>query len=398
MAGTQDVSPRDVSDDTTPWQRGARAQRVRPDALRALEATLTRAAAARGGPAEVDFEIDAKAVVLLPACRAWVRRITDVRPAVTAGDAEAAVLSAYVACVERTAPQRALLYLRDVARRLRPKLSFSLKAIGVLLHADELRETVLEPMSWFFLESVRTLEADPNRLRTEGEKRIVKRPFGFSPSFDAFGGSLSLLVTRQTRKRYWSNAFTYSPLGYWLRSCGLAQLVPAASEDDAEAHDRRRHSRLVATRRVENALVRDAAQRCGEIVTHRGDDRPSRRMERAERRERSRRIVRARTKDLWMDTLTGGNPRKLAVLLGLAGLTSVPGDERLSSPETPWLDAVVRSLLGDAPHRNVITANARVLLAERSKRLGVSEDADLTPGYVSTILTRLKDALFDGCG
>ncbi|KPL01980.1 MAG: hypothetical protein AMK75_03370, partial [Planctomycetes bacterium SM23_65] len=159
-------------------------------------------------------------------CRNWITHVCDGRTNLTDADAEAALLSAYVEVMSTGRPRLFAAYESWVAFRLEKSLFPAMRVIRMDLSAALRREQILEPMACFFLESLRTLESNPNRFAVHvGRRHLAVRPFGWSPTHDDLDVFLSLLITRQVRRRYWSKALKYSPFAYYLRSETLAAIA-----------------------------------------------------------------------------------------------------------------------------------------------------------------------------
>jgi len=424
--GLISCTPEDVPPDgTTPWERGEEALIVKPGAVSSLSGELARFARQRAGVTRAtgsaaDFAADATRLVALPCCRRWIAEMVQEHPGLSAASGAAAVVSVWVTLLSQDRQDLYRAYWHDVARRLGPILRYPLRAIRLHLSRDERREAVLEPMAWFFLDALGILRADPNRLRTTpaGRRRLADRPYGWAPATDPLNPSLSLLVVRRTRRHCWSNAFTFSPLGTWLRSCGLAHIVTvrrqvcprckrtlaghASTERCPSCGGKpvvRTHSRLLSSRYIDEvsanggpgvvlsldasplaaAGCRDAAERSSH------EDGAGRHWHIA--------IDRARA--LWTSTASGSGRHlcRTAVLLSLAALDTVPGDDALRSPDPDWLRSVVMRFLDDATHRHAVAERARRLLPGLCERFGVARDVTLTLGHTSTILSRFKQRL-----
>jgi hypothetical protein len=421
-----DVAGEYPSDAPNPWQRGEVARALRPEAVRQLQAPLSRFAAGRGEDTP-DFEADAVSVVGLPACHAWISAVARPEGTPSMADAEAAVISAYMATVATSHGALLVRYWRCVTRYLLPILRFSLRTIKLSMPRGEFEASILEPMSWFFLDSLMRLESDPNRLcggRTG--PALATRAYGWSPTADPLGASLSLLIMRQTRHRYWPHAFATSPLGHYLRSCGLAREVPirrrvctGCGKGYAErtvgrtCPECRRpvvtkvERRLLSTRYIELKLAErlsgaDATLRSEStdspealILVERSDaEQGLRGLEREEAHEKVRQIAVARARDAWLEAMTGAqrNPVRMAVLLTLARLKDIPAETVLSEPEGEWLKTIVRRLVAGGIRQETFATTARGLLKPLGVRLGTAEPV-LTAGYAGVILTRLKQRI-----
>ena len=403
----------------TPWERGKRAVAVKPDAMRRLGSALRRFArhcsvAIGASDERRDFKADALQLVQLDECWAWVAGVCSERPGLAPCDAEAAIASAYVEVVTVSFGGLYLAYRDEIAELLRRSLRPTLRAVHLEMPARELYEDVLRPMAAFFLDAVRTLESDPNRLswQPRNGRPLRKRPYGWSAGCDPLGTSLSLLLTRQGGGMRWSKALIHSPFGYCLRAAGLAVIHypeqrfcgtcrkyisgPAIRETCPECGGRlmvTRPPRLLA-RRFVHGLREDAAAP-SENAERRPRDEPSREPERMEGRRRDRRTALRHARDLWHSTMRGRlrDLRRMAVLLGLTGLENMPGPREWKTPKPCWLRGIVtrlgmKSLKGDG-----LARRSRRMLAQIAEILHLGKSPGLTDGNVRTIVSKFRRLL-----
>ena len=401
----------------------------------------------------LDLDADARCLIGLPECRSRATRVLERHPDFTEDDAWAAVVSGYLDVVATLCGRLYAAYWRFIATRLQPILSHPLFAVHLVMSEDEEREAVLEPMSTYFLNSLRTLESDPNALRTDSvsERRLRVRPFGWSPVNDPLDGSLSLLIMRQGRHMWWPNAFMYSPLAYHLRSAGLAQVVSVERivcrncKKDFSARclagrcpecygslTVRVSKYLLSTRHIENHIRKGAARSASggppnaiqcvwgtlaaepvvtraakDIGARPGEVGPSEHAECLDELRRDMVIALERAKSLWLKVMKRSRRSAcaIAVLLSLAALEAVPEAsawvQASGGPQTQfiafggpeWLGKIVRELRRRSIRGDSVVTQAQLLLPGVLQAIGVTKHVSLTPGNVRVILCRLRKGL-----
>ena len=397
---------------TTPVLRGRRAGRLRAEAVERLTAVLDAFAEERdevlrnGSRGSVAFCPDVERLAGLSGCREWSAQACRRRRGLSRRDAEAAIVSVYCQVVATRHPRLFGVYENGIATRLRKSLEFRLDSVGVHLRSDDLREGVLRPMSRYFLESLRMLKSDLNRIagRPDGEPLAV-RPFGWAPHGDELDVFLSLLLVNQAKWRFLPEAFKYSPLAWWLRSEGLANirgfvrlvcdgcakefpgLRPGTRCPECAGRIEPRGSfLLVATNPADEPLDAGADRDAVD---------PGLEAERRDLCERAREISRSRVRELWRRTVGAKNRglRKSAVLLSLARIESLPPGGALRCPVPLALERVAHTLLECPVNGDAVGARARDLLRQMCLR-GMCRAKPLSVTNTRAILSRFRDAVF----
>lgn len=397
-----------------PARRGKRAGKLRQSAQEQMEAVLrTHASACTNLLADADtlrnFAQDALSLVEFPECRQWIARAASRRKRLSRRDAEAAVLSAY--CQVITADYRRLYgaYERWIALRLRRTLRSRLEAVGVRLRDQELADLFLRPLARFYLESVRTLSCDANRLAVAADARdLPVKPFGWAPSSDDFDVCLSLLVVCQARGDFLSEAFKYSPLAHRLTSevlgkigiverrvcdrCGKEFPDRAVGTGCPECHG------LIGTDKVSYLYAEDRPETDLDALT--GDPEtndPQRAVERDDSCGRAVKIATGRARELWRRTLRkdGRNACRSAVLLSLAGLDRVPRARALARPRNAWLKRVALAFYDGSLVGRSVEERARRLFRDLLPACETVGTSRLSVVNIRTIISRFKGELFD---
>lgn len=417
----------------SPWERGVRASMVESDSVRELTGTFLSFAlriehAMLSGCSGATFESDLKRLVQLGACRSFIGRVCDGASDLTPSDVEGAIAGAYLEELATSCGRLYGDYVIAVADRLRPLLSFSLKAMNI--PRDMIPDDVLKPMARYFLDSVRTLKSDPNVFNRSDVRvnRLAVRPYSWSPTEDSLSTSMLLLIVRQGRRMRWPNALMYSPLGHFLRSSGLAQIVVVnrckCTRCRKEYSERSLRGRcpecgaplakytsehIMSTRRIENSLQNKAFETPSSLIevspasvewrrrnAARNDMEPSSRLENSQILERAWDIAIDRAADVWRRTVTSRHPkaRKLAILCALAGIQALHPGQELMRPRRESLRNIVRRLLEEDTRREVLANRARLLLPSVIETLGCHRATPtLASGAASTIISRIKNAI-----
>ena len=417
----------------SPWERGKRASELKPEVLLALVFkwfARGRAAILVEENHALDLERDAKSLIDLPECRDSAGRMLERHPGLTKDDVWAAVVSAFLDIAAADFGPLYSAYWRFIAERLQPLLNHPLFGIQLALSEDEKRSAVLEPMSCYFLDSLRTLRSDPNILRTDsdGGKRLRVRPFGWSPGSDPLNGSLSLLILRQTRRTRWPNALMYSPLAYHLRSAGLAEIVVVerticrrCKKDFSgcclagrcpQCHGPltdRASKYLLSTRHIETRIREGAAgiparpiaepamaKFAKDIAARSREISPSEDAESADELRQDLVIALERARLLWLKVMKRSRRGAcgIAVLLSLTGIERVPETSEWMQPKAEWLVRVVRELRRRSIGGDSVVKQAQLLLPWVFQAVGVTSSVRLTVGNIRVILCRLRKGLF----
>ncbi|GEM_PF-4659240 len=419
----------------SPWDRGGQAQLVKGKVHELLgpwliEWATTRERAVIGSTVHdvTLFEADARELVSHQACQPTIAEILSFHPSASCADVEAAIVSVYVNVLWTHCSKLLSAYVCCVARKLRHILRTSLKTIRLDMDAEDENQDIAVPMSLFFFDSLRTCQSDPNCFRSEveGEKKLVTRPFGWSPDHDSLDSLLALLLTRQAGDPFRPQAFNYSPLAYYLRSAGFATVVrveqAACQSCKGRYHQHVRASScpqcggrlktqtvkmLLSTRHVEDVLRQVASgQRdlppTQTILSGTARGVAARRNELDEaRRQREEldgtwRQVFDHARTLWYKIVHSENPNpcELAVLFSLADLNDLPQSTWQHKPRDPWLQQMVATLLEATVPRDKILQWSEVHMAEVCRVFGATRQPKLKPGNVGRIVFRFRKAVF----
>jgi hypothetical protein len=350
------------------------------------------------------FFADAARLSEDPALCESARRVAAETPGVDSADVLAAAVSAYCGVVSASFPSLHRAYADSTARRLDRPLAFRMKAIGVRLTSDRRLDQVSRPMARFALESIRTLECNPNVFAASAgasDDRVV-RPFGWSPADDP-DVFLSLLLVRQARGRYRPNAFVYSPLAFFLRSEALADVARVerfrCADCGKECFGRNAGTPCPECRgeiRTEVSEFLLSARRLEEPMADvvASDEEPVLHVEREETRDRAWDIATSRARDLWHGILGVQQPRacKTAVLLVLCGLHAPPLDDAIRNPRKEWLRHFVQAFLTNAASASGTASQAAEVLAHLPV-VSPDEPETLRTDNFRTIVSRFRHYL-----
>jgi hypothetical protein len=383
---------------------------VRAEAHRALFEHLKRFAAERehgiaAGEYDTGFHTDT--VLMLRDCSPWIADTADRHVGLTAADIEAAVTSVYVEAVSRCYATLFALYEHEIACMLSKQLSYTVRAIGLRFDGDAIRETVLNPMARYFLESLRTLISDPNRFGFIPRRgRIVVTPFAWSPRHDDLEAFLSLLITHQAGRRFLPNALCYSPLAYHLRAEGLADVIDVRRRLCRRCHKDIASSvsgdtcpdcgrPLVHIRTKQLARVMDAVLQADSMPGPLDGHEPRDTAEFREGYHAAAVIAVQRAWGLWRKALElrARGILTLTVMAALARFDSAIGCETLAHPPEGGLLTMVKVLLAASVPGRDVTVCARRLLPGLCVALGADTVPALKVGNVRAIVLRLRRRL-----
>ena len=397
------------SSHVSPWERGRRASTVKVEALECLGERLWQFAESlealvRRNGSRRDFREDAQCLVRRASCRAWIVHVCDAHTDLTEADAEAALTSAYMEVMTISCRGLFAAYEGWIASRLQRFLHLAMKMIRLELSSAKRREQVLEPMARFFLESLRTLESNPNRLAVDLGRRLAVRPFGWSPGHDDLDVFLSLLIVRQVKGRYWPKAFKYSPFAYYLRSETLAAIENVERlicESCGKEFFQRSLSECpecggrICRTEAKYLLSESHAEAHFARIPSSREEGPRLRAEREDLQRRAFNIAMGRALEIWKGTVgrTRKNCCRIAILCSLADLDDVPGPTQLGCPRHEWLRRIVNRFFDGSLQWETIAQHARMLLPRVAMALGVTPCATLSDENSRTIISRVRTSL-----